>query len=267
MPGRQSKIKKEADVREEVAVLSKVDHPHLAHIYERIETPTDIWLVLDLAEGGELLQHIMSRAPFEEADGAHITRQIVEGIEYLHRLGIVHRDLKPENILFKDPGSHDILITDFGFSRIVGSARCLETICGTPSYMAPEILSGSGHGLEVDMWAIGCITYAMLSGFLPFAADSQVDLFALIRSASFSFPDDLFSDVSSEAKDFISRCLVVAVGARPGSWDPVRIRAKEALRHPWLDIGAKLLDADPGDSMKISTARCKAPASLVLVVA
>ncbi|KAI9010027.1 kinase-like domain-containing protein [Hyaloraphidium curvatum] len=123
----------------------------------------------------------------------------------------------------------------FGFSRIVGTSRFLETVCGTPSYCAPEILAREGHGVEVDVWSAGCVIYAMLSGCMPFSAPSQPELFALIRAADFEFPEDPWAAVSSSAKDFVSSCLVLQVRRNPLLPDSrVRITAKEALKHPWL---------------------------------
>lgn len=99
----------------------------------------------------------MQRGEFSEHDAAVIAKQLVEGLAHLHKKGVVHRDLKPENLLLRTKDSNDIIIADFGFSRLVGTSHFLSTICGTPAYVAPEILTGKGHGIEVDMWSAGVI--------------------------------------------------------------------------------------------------------------
>ncbi|KAI9008708.1 kinase-like domain-containing protein [Hyaloraphidium curvatum] len=236
----RKKIKgKESDVISEIEIMAKLEHPNLARVYESFELKDEIYLILDLAEGGELLDAIISRGEFSENDAAIIIKQLIEGLVYLHKKGVVHRDLKPENILFKKPGDNHILITDFGFSRLVGTSHFLQTICGTPAYVAPEILNRGGHGIEVDMWSAGCIAYSMLCGYLPFASEtgSQAEMFELIKKGSFSFPIEDWGEISDEAKDFISKLLVVDPSAR--------MRSAHALQHPWLEKFARPPEEKP----------------------
>jgi serine/threonine protein kinase len=199
----------------------------------------------------------MARGEFNERDASIICKQLVEALAYLHKKGIVHRDLKPENILFKTPGKNDILVTDFGFSRLVGTSHFLQTICGTPNYVAPEILQRAGHGIEVDMWSTGAIAYSLLCGYLPFSADEdgQAGMFEKIKTANYTFPVEDWGEISSEAKDFISSMLIA---------DPAkRIKSKDAVNHPWL---VKALEEKPvvdlSDTLKRNSTRKNGVATL-----
>jgi len=153
--------------------------------------------------------------------------------------GIVHRDIKPENLLYtsndpSSPGYNLIKVTDFGFSR-VSHLDAMRTTCGTPEYMAPEMLAGdysfdgvpgAGYGPGVDLWSLGVVMYVMLSGYFPFLSTSQPSLFRKIVSGDFSFSSEYWSDVSSTAKEFIRQVLVVNPRGR--------LSAAAALEHPWV---------------------------------
>ena len=164
-------------------------------------------------------------------DARDIIKVIVSSVDYLHDLGIVHRDLKPENLLYRSKDSTlDLCVADFGLSRVMehGKFQQLYTICGTVGYMAPEVFTKSGHSFPVDLWALGVITYFLLSGHTPFDRSSQKDEIASIIKGEYKFePKEYWDAVSDVAKDFVKRCLTVD----PSS----RITAKEALKHPWLE--------------------------------
>jgi len=142
-------------------------------------------------------------------------------------MGIAHRDLKPENLLCDGDGdSMTIKIADFGLSKIFGEGETLETSCGTPDYVAPEVLTGSAYDNAVDMWSVGVITYILLCGFPPFYAPSQNVLFEKILSADYDFPDPEWTHVSDAAKHFIRKLIVKEPEAR--------YSAAAALEDPWL---------------------------------
>lgn len=219
------------------------------------ETPTyipTVYLVTDLALGGELFDRICRKGSYYESDAADLIRATLSAVAYLHDHGIVHRDLKPENLLFRTPEDNaDLLIADFGLSRIMDEEafHVLTTTCGTPGYMAPEIFKKTGHGKPVfvllqilnllifnarfrDVWAIGVITYFLLCGYTPFDRDSNLEEMQAILVADYSFtPLEYWRSVSLSAREFIKRCLTI---------DPQqRMTAHEALSHPFVDEMAR----------------------------
>jgi calcium/calmodulin-dependent protein kinase I len=237
-------------VRNEIAVLKKVSMGHrniltLVDYFETMNnckmlsragavcqnlTPNVVYLVTDLALGGELFDRICRKGSYFESDAADLVRATLSAVSYLHDHGIVHRDLKPENLLFRTPEDNaDLLIADFGLSRIMDEEQfhVLTTTCGTPGYMAPEIFKKTGHGKPVDIWAIGVITYFLLCGYTPFDRESNLEEMQAILVADYSFtPVDYWRGVSDNARQFIRRCLTV---------DPQeRQTAHEALSHPWI---------------------------------
>ncbi|KAH8174759.1 protein kinase domain-containing protein [Sarocladium implicatum] len=219
-------------VRNEIAVLKKVSmgHQNILTLVDYFETMNNLYLVTDLALGGELFDRICRKGSYYESDAADLIRATLSAVAYLHDHGIVHRDLKPENLLFRTPEDNaDLLIADFGLSRIMEEEQfhVLTTTCGTPGYMAPEIFKKSGHGKPVDLWATGVITYFLLCGYTPFDRDSDFEEMQAILAADYSFtPVEYWRGVSSDAKDFIRRCLTVDADAR--------ITAHDALQHPFL---------------------------------
>ena len=165
---------------------------------------------------------------------ASIVKQVVEGVSYLHENGVAHRDLKPENLLVGGENEEEIKISDFGLSKAfgAGAAARLETSCGTPDYVAPEVLRGEVYDQSVDLWSVGVITYILLCGFPPFWGESQGELFDKILAADYEFPSPEWDAVSADAKDFISKLLVKDNHAR--------LTAPQCLKHEWLQkaVGA-----------------------------
>lgn len=242
---------KEHMIRNEIEVLKRISngHPNILTLFDYFETLNNLYLVMDLAAGGELFDRICEKGNYYEHDAACLLRTIVSAVAYLHDQGIVHRDLKPENLLFRTKEeTSELLIADFGLSRIMAEDKfhVLTTTCGTPGYMAPEIFKKSGHGKPVDMWAIGVIAYFLLCGYTPFDRDSSEQEMQAILNADYAFePEEYWRGVSSTAKDFIRRLLVV---------DPkARLVAHQALEHPWFKTGTtdsevpKATDTDKAD--------------------
>ncbi|KAJ3300449.1 hypothetical protein HK104_000507 [Borealophlyctis nickersoniae] len=221
---------KEDMLRSEIAVLKKVHHPNIVTLHDLYETDSHIYLVTDLATGGELFDQIFAKGSYTEKDASALVKQLLNALAYLHNLDIVHRDLKPENLLFKDTTeTSDIMVTDFGLSKIAAGADFLRTACGTPHYVAPEILKQTGHGKPVDMWAMGVITYVLLCGYTPFWGgedSSNAALYQAIVDCNYEFDEEYWGQISQSAKDFIKACLVVDPAAR--------LTARQALEHPWL---------------------------------
>ncbi|KAI8809109.1 kinase-like domain-containing protein [Cladochytrium replicatum] len=219
-------------IQNEIEILRRVSkgHPNIVTLHDYFATPNNLYLVMDLCTGGELFDRIVEKGSFYEKDAAHIVRIVCDAVAYLHDQNIVHRDIKPENLLFRERDSFDdIVIADFGLSKIMDPETYdgLMTTCGTPGYMAPEVIRKTGHGKSVDMWSIGVLAYFLLCGYMPFDAQSQADELQNILNGNYKFePIDFWYDVSDAAKEFISKLLIV---------DPkVRMSAHQALQHPWL---------------------------------
>ncbi|XP_062306823.1 calcium/calmodulin-dependent protein kinase type IV [Osmerus eperlanus] len=215
-------------VRTEIGVLLRLSHPNIIRLKEIFETETDIALILELVTGGELFDRIVERGYYSERDAAHVIKQILEAVAYLHENGVVHRDLKPENLLYADLSlDAPLKIADFGLSKIIDEQVTMKTVCGTPGYCAPEILRGNAYGPEVDMWSVGVILYILLCGFEPFF-DPRGDqyMYSRILNCDYEFVSPWWDDVSLNAKDLVSKLIVQ---------DPhKRLSVQEALQHPWV---------------------------------
>jgi len=221
----KSLVEKEETLANEISILGSMDHPNVVNMRAIFDTDDILFIVMELMEGGELYEEIVKRKTFSEKDAAEITRQLCEALAYLHERGIVHRDLKLENLLLKKKGSFEIKLADFGLSKLY-SGQALQTACGTPFYVAPDVLLGTGYGPAVDMWSVGVLIYVLLSGRLPFAADSDAELFRLIIAGNLVWKSPQFDTVSADAKDLISKLIVVE--------PDTRYTAKQALQHPWI---------------------------------
>jgi len=234
-------------VRNEIAVLKRVSigHQNILTLVDYFATMNNLYLITDLALGGELFDRICRKGSYYESDAADLIRATLSAVAYLHDNGIVHRDLKPENLLFRTPEDNaDLLIADFGLSRIMDEDQfhVLTTTCGTPGYMAPEIFKKTGHGKPVDIWAMGVITYFLLCGYTPFDRDSDFEEMQAILNADYSFqPTEYWRGVSDHAKDFINRCLTV---------DPNnRMTAHEALSHKFVAGYSLSPDGEKGQNL------------------
>jgi len=211
----------------EIEILKKVQHPNIIALKEIIDTKSWLFIITELVTGGELFDKIVELGSYSEKDAAILVCKMVSAIQYLHNINIVHRDLKPENLLLKNSDNiTEVKIADFGLSKIVGSSMMMQTACGTPGYVAPEVLKASGYDKEVDMWSIGVITYILLCGFPPFYNESLPELFEQIMKADYDFPEEYWADISEDAKDFIRKLLVV----EPAD----RMTGAQALDHRWL---------------------------------
>ncbi|KAF6031392.1 PSKH1 [Bugula neritina] len=216
----------------ELSVLRRVKHRFVIQLVEVFESKDKVYMVMELATGGELFDRIIAKGSFTERDAIRVTKMVMEGLKYLHSLGITHRDLKPENLLYYHPGNDSkILITDFGLSahRRAGDDY-MQTTCGTPEYIAPEILARKPYNSLVDEWAAGVICYIMLSGTMPFDDENRTRLYRQILHAKYFYSSEPWKDISNLAKDFIDKLLVLDANER--------MTAAQALTHPWLTSNA-----------------------------
>lgn len=218
-----------AVVHDEVEIMHKIRHENCVQLYEMFETKTKLYMVIELLTGGELFDRIVAKGSYSEKEASVLLACITQAIAYLHSIGVVHRDLKPENLIYAsaDKNSH-VKITDFGLAKFrAGDAGAgMHTACGTPGYVAPEVLKNESYGPEVDMWSLGVILYILLCGFPPFYHESTAALYKQIKKGQYEFPDPYWSEISKEAKDLVSGLLTVN--------PKTRLTPAKVMAHPWV---------------------------------
>lgn len=197
-------------IKKEISIMKMVKHENVVKLYEVLASRTKIFIVLELITGGELFDKIVAEGRFDENTARFYFRQLIKGLKYCHAQGVCHRDLKPENLLLDV--NANLKISDFGLSALYsgsaddeGRATLLHTTCGTPNYVAPEVLADKGYdGRAADVWSCGVILYVLLAGFLPFDEPHMSALFRKIQKAEYSFPPWF----SKPVRNLIARILV-----------------------------------------------------------
>ena len=224
----------------EIEIMKRIRHRNIVSMYELYETPSCLWIILELVEGGDLLEFLSKQSSYTEKDACRHMKQILNGVHYLHNLGVVHRDLKLDNILMSSSG--EIKIADFGLSALVRlgeggydpdesskrkAYKGLKEVWGTKEYFAPEVIDAS-YGPQADVWACACILYEILCGYSAFPInrdDNEDQFFARIKKAAIDLNKPAFSHLSNQVKDLLHSLFQV---------DPTkRLSATEALSHPW----------------------------------
>ena len=185
-------------------------------------------------EGGDVFDRIAKMKNYDEEIARNMVFEMLKALNYLHGNNIAHCDLKPKNLLLrKKDDDSSVILADFGFATRVYSKQSLQKQCGTPYFVAPEILLRSGYDTKADMWSIGVIIFSILSGSLPFTGKRHLDLFKGIVAGKYSFESEAWNDVSNDAKDLIRKLLVT----NPA----VRFSACDALNHPWIRAESRML--------------------------
>ena len=228
-PSERSKVE---GLQQEIAVLMGISHPNVLCLKDTFDEEDGVYIVLELATEGELFNWIVMKGKLSEAETRKVFIQLFQGLKYLHERNIVHRDIKPENILLVDQNL-SVKLADFGLAKIIGEDSFTTTLCGTPSYVAPEILENSNHRRytrAVDVWSLGVVLYICLCGFPPFSdelytPERPYDMMTQIKKALFDYPSPYWDPVSDLALDLIDNMLVV---------DPEkRFSVDQCLEHPW----------------------------------
>uniref|UniRef100_A0A7S0AEF2 cGMP-dependent protein kinase n=1 Tax=Pyrodinium bahamense TaxID=73915 RepID=A0A7S0AEF2_9DINO len=208
--------------RREVSLLWALRHERIVQLHDVVETATRLVLVMELMDG-TLFDLIVSRGRLPTNEARHIFVQVVEGLKYIHSRSVVHRDLKPENILINADGY--VKLTDFGFAKLIDHRT--YTLCGTPEYIAPEVLLNKGHGKPVDWWTLGILIYEMIVGYPPFVDEDPMGIYQKILSGKIVFPK-LFD---KNAKALVKKLLTADLGKRFGN---LKNGVDDIKQHKWF---------------------------------
>jgi len=216
------RLKQVEHVKAEVGILSQIEHPFVVNLLTTFQDDKRLFLLLEFVNGGELFSYLRREGRLPDPEAQFYSGEIVLAFAYLHSKHIIYRDLKPENLLIDCEGH--VKITDFGFAKVVEDRTW--TLCGTPEYLAPEIIQSKGHGKPVDWWAIGILIFEMLAGYPPFFDENPFGIYQKVLAGRIEFPRHF--DV--KAKDLIKRLLVRETGKRLGC---LKAGAEDLKKHKW----------------------------------
>ncbi|NXY42675.1 MYLK3 kinase, partial [Ceuthmochares aereus] len=221
-------VKEREEVKNEINIMNQLNHVNLIQLYDAFEAKNNITLIMEYLDGGELFDRITDENyNLTELDAILFTKQICEGVRYLHQHYILHLDLKPENILCVNRSGNQIKIIDFGLARRYKPREKLKVNFGTPEFLAPEVVNYDFVSFPTDMWSVGVITYMLLSGLSPFLGETDAETMNYVVNCNWDFDAEAFEQLSEEAKDFISRLLVKEKSCR--------MSATQCLMHEWLN--------------------------------
>jgi len=210
-------------IEQEITFLENADHPNIVKMEEYYVTKSFICIILEHLKGGQLFDHIANQR-FSELEAAKITKQLLSGLSYMHSSGYAHRDLKPNNIILVGSEEMEVKIIDFGYLGVQRTDG-MDTILGSPQFLAPEIIQQIAYSCTVDVWACGVVLYMLLCGAPPFASTSCPDLYQQILEKPVTFPDTHI--LSPEVQDLLKQMLTKDPQQRPG--------ACKLLNHTWLN--------------------------------
>ena len=242
-------------LRRELLIIRSLDHPNIVKHYETFEDSKYLHVVMELCEGGDLFDHVISRIGLTDEEVSRVMRKLMHAVNYMHEMNICHRDLKPENFLYtsKEPEA-DIKVVDFGMATgFSPTGDSLNSMVGTPYYISPEVLKGV-YGKECDIWSLGVVMFFLLSGEQPFRSDSLPEIYQRISVCNYSFSSAAWATVSPQAKHLIKQMLVL----KPQD----RISLATALQHPWFNetrlLSPRVISTQVIDALR----RYKAPKRL-----
>lgn len=204
------RLNQEIHIMHERQILGRVQHPFIVNLHRTFQTKNLLYMLMEFIPGGEVFYHLRRANRYRQSTAMFYAAQIVQVLDYLHGMEIAYRDLKPENLLIAANGY--IRVVDFGFAKHLPSGTKSWTMCGTPEYLAPEIITANGHCLEVDWWALGIFLYEMLVGYTPFFDDNQCEVYTKVLAGKILFPPSF----DSIAKDIVRRLLIPDPAARFG---------------------------------------------------
>lgn len=205
----------------EIRINQQMHHPGIVQLFDLLKDENNYYVIMEFCPNGELFQYIVDRNHLSEDEAKRLVRQILETLQYIHNTGVSHRDLKPENLLIDQEGR--VKFSDFGLSRFIPKNGLVNTPCGSPCYASPECISGKPYnGRTTDVWSVGVILYAMLTGQLPWTKRNQTQLFAQIKRGEYQIPTFL----SEDCRNFITGLMTVDINKR--------LTIEDALKHSWL---------------------------------
>jgi len=244
-----SNDKAKASLINEINIMRKLSHDNIIKLYEIYENDHAIFLIVELLRGGELFERIVKKGQYNEKDTCTLMKKLLSSLNYLHERGIMHRDLKPENLILKDNDNDwDIKIADFGLATHINVSEFLFKRCGTPGYVAPEILADEKYDEKVDIFSAGVILYILLTGGSPFHGKSYNEILWKNKTCDIKFNfNDYGHKISESATDLMKKMLAK---------DPKqRISAREALQHDWIVGGGSFLSPRSHAPVYLSSAQ------------
>jgi len=243
-----SAIEKEL-IRKEIDIMNQLHHNKLINLHDAFEDDDEMVLIFEFLSGGELFERITAEGyVMSEAVVINYMRQICEGLKHMHEQSIIHLDIKPENIMCKTKVSADVKLIDFGLATKIDPNEVVKVSTGTAEFAAPEIVERQPVGFFTDMWSVGVLAYVLLSGLSPFAGDNDIETLKNVKACDWDFDEEVFANVSNEAKDFIKLLLMKSTDKR--------MTSHECLMHAWLrgDYSPRL---EPIDIMRYIPIRDK----------
>lgn len=218
------KLKQVDHILSEISILNIIDHPFLVKMTGISQNERYLYIILEYVQGGELFTYLRTVQSLKNEDAVFYAGQVVTMFEYLHSKGIIYRDLKPENLLIDSQGY--LKLTDFGFAKVIEGRT--YTLCGTPEYLAPEILLQKGHGKPVDWWCLGILIYEMLVGIDPFSDEEPMAVYQNILKGKIKFP----SNFDKDAKSLVKHLLIADLGKRYGN---LKGGVNDIKEHRWFN--------------------------------
>ena len=217
------RLKQVEHILSEKHILAQIDHPFIVKLFATFKDAKNLYMLMEFVPGGEIFSHLRRAGRFTNETTKFYAASIVLAIQSLHQKDIVYRDLKPENLLLDQNGF--LKITDFGFAKVLTDRTW--TLCGTPEYLAPEIIQSKGHGKGVDWWALGILIYEMLAGYPPFYDENPFGIYQKILAGRIEFPRHF----DFHAKDLVKKLLVADRTKRLGN---LKNGAEDIKKHKWF---------------------------------